>query len=482
MINLDMKLFTKILFIFGLLFVFSQSVFALDSTSLRSDGTILLNGQPFFPFGFTHETDSGRDGTCFLSDINLLGDAGFNYIHISTPADFNDTGFRGCGPKSMPDTIFTTAKERGVYIVAHYVWEQVSARVADLKNKPAVIGWSVGDDINNINPTIIAQRDNFYKETLNETSRLTFGPMATHPPINDVSSYYDKVDVILVESYPVGNLTDNGFNNELEMNMAYYAFTKDELKQGSKTTFLALPQTFAWSNNKRYPTPQELRNMTYAAFIYGAKGAVGYGFLVYPNPILPTDSPATWEEMKKMQKDLFEKSELTEVFMNGSLYTNSAGRTWFEPTGYNYLSGKSTGAGVFAGVWDYKNDTYAIVISTHKTGSHNTSIPLPAQVKSAINTQAKTLTNVFANDTRYGSGMTYNSANGNLEGSVASQSIHVYKFAGPETTPTPPPTPDPSWLDLVPANLRNFIELLYLWVYFFKRPTDLEYLLREIFG
>ncbi len=41
---------------------------------------------------------------------------------------------------------------------------------------------------------------------------------------------------------------------------------------------------------------------------------------------------------------------------------------------------------------------------------------------------------------------------------------------------------EPAWLKLVPAKLRNFIELLYMWVFVYKRPTDMAYLLEGITG
>lgn len=38
----------------------------------------------------------------------------------------------------------------------------------------------------------------------------------------------------------------------------------------------------------------------------------------------------------------------------------------------------------------------------------------------------------------------------------------------------------PGWFSLIPEKLRNFLELLYLWVFVYKRPTDMAYLLEGI--
>lgn len=53
-------------------------------------------------------------------------------------------------------------------------------------------------------------------------------------------------------------------------------------------------------------------------------------------------------------------------------------------------------------------------------------------------------------------------------------------------TPTPTLTPaqvianPPAWLNLIPANLRNYLELLYLWIFVYNRPTDMKYLIDDV--
>lgn len=56
----------------------------------------------------------------------------------------------------------------------------------------------------------------------------------------------------------------------------------------------------------------------------------------------------------------------------------------------------------------------------------------------------------------------------------------------PSLTPTPTSTPyqgvfqPPSWWNLLPAKLRNFLELLYIWTVYFNRPSDMQHLLEGI--
>lgn len=40
----------------------------------------------------------------------------------------------------------------------------------------------------------------------------------------------------------------------------------------------------------------------------------------------------------------------------------------------------------------------------------------------------------------------------------------------------------PAWFTLLPTKLKNFLELLYLWVFVYRRPTDMAYLLEGITG
>lgn len=59
-----------------------------------------------------------------------------------------------------------------------------------------------------------------------------------------------------------------------------------------------------------------------------------------------------------------------------------------------------------------------------------------------------------------------------------------YRF--PSYTPTPTPQPitafftPPSWWNLLPEKLRNFLELLYIWTHYFQRQSDMKYLLDDI--
>lgn len=54
---------------------------------------------------------------------------------------------------------------------------------------------------------------------------------------------------------------------------------------------------------------------------------------------------------------------------------------------------------------------------------------------------------------------------------------------GTTVTPTPPITGisnPPAWFNRLPTNLRNYLELLYLWVVVYRRPTNMPHLLEGL--
>ncbi|CAN5309761.1 hypothetical protein BH10PAT1_BH10PAT1_5070 [soil metagenome] len=408
-------------------------------SNLRADGTILLDGQPFFPFGFFHTT-SLRDGNCFISDLNTMADAGFNTVVSYIPSSFTNSAQHGCGTgiQSVPDSVFSTASARGVYLFPLADWSTHKDIFNILSMQNSVGGWGIGDDANRLigGSTTLSNINQSVKQASVNQPRITIAAIEGHPNSVNFNDYYGSSDVLMTESYPVGNLYQNGYQTEEEQSLAYYANTRDGLKQGSATTFLAIPQTFAWPGPRsgtdvsRYPTSQELRNMMYGAFIYGAKGAVMYAFLsseMYPKTLV-TASSSTWNETKAMKQDLFDKSELTQVFMNGKFFVNSKGRTWYEPSNYSYKP--SSGPGIFAGVWSYNNTFYVIILSTFSdvNSTKSANISLPSDLLGQINSEHRTMVNVFQGDSRYGSGMSYNFATGSITGNILGQGVHVYAF------------------------------------------------------
>lgn len=447
-VNSVMKNFLRfacyLLLCFYLFPVEAASAGSSTITSVRSDGTILLNGRPFFPFGFVHETDANRDGDCFMSDITTIGNAGFNTIYSDFPeaARFSDPASPGCGTTSVPNTIFSTAQSKGIYFLPNTSWSLMPSLYNALNRQPGIMGWSVGDDINNLGPATVLEHTKYFKQIRGNKSQITVGPIGAHPAVINLADYVNTVDVLMIESYPVGNMYKNGFTTEEEQNIATYANVKNGLKQSSATTFIAIPQTFKYARGNavdtpRYPTPSEFRNMLYAALIYGAKGAVMYTFFTHRVPILPLDAPALWDEAKSLKQDLFDKSSLTQVFMNGKLYVNGNGRTWYEPAKYSFWP--PSGPGIFAGVWNYNKTPYVIVVSTFSdiNTAQSATIPLPSEVVTLISSQQKVMRDLFPGDPRYGSGMTYDASAGSISGNVLGQAVHVYTFGSAGSTATP---------------------------------------------
>lgn len=107
------------------LLISSQNSHAQSTSSVRSDGTILYNGQPFFPFGFYGVEQN---------DLHYLKEGGFNIA-------FNY--FEGATINTI-DAYLDEANAQNIKIIAF----RRALNSPSLHNsKPALLAWGLYDDI-----------------------------------------------------------------------------------------------------------------------------------------------------------------------------------------------------------------------------------------------------------------------------------------------------------------------------------------------
>lgn len=370
----------------------------------RSDGKLLKNGEPWFPFGFYHTSwINERRGALLAQDVNTLADAGFDLIHPTITPLSRTTEFR------------TAATNREVFIIPNYYRPEMTQTVTALKDHPTIVAWNVGDDIGMPadNPhesvqTILA-RHNAIKSL--DPKHLTYGAAGSHPnyPIKD---YINAMDIMGVETYPVSNLS-GPWTNALAQNMGVLLHSRHVFPQTKP--MLALTQAYKWEvTNGRYPTASETRNMTYAALIADYDGIMPYAYYAGPG-ILPTEAPQQWDEYKKLRQDI---NKLMPAILGGKLtmYDSLGPVNQIYPlTRGQYPTGLKNPR-IHAGIWEYQNKLYVVVLNTSDTQSIAADIPLP---KTVIGSPIKLI-----NDARYGSGLRVEA--GRLKGDVAAEGVHVY--------------------------------------------------------
>ena len=328
-----------------------------------ADGTLMINGEPFFPMGFYHLSWYGthEERSTALRDMAA---AGFNLIQPQIGSD--DTPF------------LDEAAALGVYVQIGGLGENWQQVVNTYKDHPAVLGWYVGDDVeDNFTPEEIQARHDGVKAL--DPDHVTsigmydpdrFGPYITIP------------DMACVYVYPVDRRPLSRVDQVLSQADAY-----DQPIWG-------VPQAFAWPH-ERPPTPVELRNMTYQMLINGVKGLLYYTY--YDGVWDMEDHPDLWAELIAMVPEF---EALSSVYMAGT-------RTKINDTG---------AWDVFAAEWRYRLHSYIVVVNTSHDHTRNVSITLPLGTPGELRP-------MFAGRP---DGLVY--ADGVLSGSIAPLEVHVYEI------------------------------------------------------
>lgn len=245
-----------------------------------SGGRILVNGQPFFPFGFYHVSwaDQGTPQTR-LNDLDILADAGFN-VMLTEPVREAET--------EMPP-LLAEAHRRGVMVLAHGVQPRF---VREIAAQPALLGFTLMDDSNyNSTPPAVADLQATYKALApDKLTGITLALANDRPE----SGFFGVSDSVSNMSYPIGG-TD-------EIAVVYGVMRQTVVQAARRGVVpLATLQSFAWPGQRR-PTPAELRNMTYQAVLAGVKGVVYYAYRSGGNRI--TDDGPLWQETQSLAAEI----------------------------------------------------------------------------------------------------------------------------------------------------------------------------------
>ena len=254
------------------------------TSSLRKDGTLLVDGKPVMPYGFYIST--GHTGAIRLKCVEQIAKIGGTVVHIEGPWQ-EDTRF------------LDRAVELGLWVIAgHTENEAKLERVKKFKDHPAIIAWTLHDDANTLSTL---DQLNAMNKRVKEIvpHRLTYIPLGTQS--RDVlmpkEGFFACSDFIGWEMYPVANpkAADPSLKaTETQM------VRVGELASQSNRPYWILPQTFKWPGS-RVPTPEEYRNLCYVGLINGAKGVMPWS--MYHQ----VDSPAVQAKKKAEGKPAWEE-------------------------------------------------------------------------------------------------------------------------------------------------------------------------------
>jgi len=344
----------------------------------RVDGTTMIDNKPFFPFGFYHVSweSTAQERKSALRDIAA---AGFNTIHASA-TNLDDYG-----------EFLDEAERLGVYVLT----EQNSIGLLNLinafKRKPAVLGWSMADDVENGKWSVDDLFKSYQQAKTADPNHITY-----------ISGYSNKLkqfancsDVIARQSYPIKLRSPE----ELPATYSHISNAREAAASFKRSTYANL-QTYNWESHpsKKYdgsqaPTFQEVRNMTYQALLAGTKGILYY---TYHDPSwhLP-DHPDLWEGVKSLVPEL---KSISPLLLDGE---------------FQKIDTKMSN--IVAGIWRRENQAVAVVVNSNYGKPREVALELPIAVREARS--------MFQNRP---AGMAVKE--GKLFGSIDPLDVHVYRL------------------------------------------------------
>lgn len=307
----------------GTVIVKMDSEFVLNPAAKiysRSDGTLMVNGKPEFPFGWYHVSwaTTLQDRLDFIKSI---GEAGFNVAHLS------------CTKAEDWKAVLDESDKVGVKVITEYGGDY-PALIEKYKNHPAVMAWNPGDepDGQGISPDEMLRRANNFRDI--DSNHPAYMVLCVPPTY---ARYAGSADIIAPDIYPIpgGKVGD------------VYQFLVSARTEASKHNrpIWAVVQCFGYAsaNTWRVPTVDECRNMSYQALLAGAKGIIYYtyfdgGFDVRKFPVL-------WDGMKDMVPEI----NIIKPFLVSGMP----------------VSIKTSSNDILAGVWKAQKDHLLIVTNTN---------------------------------------------------------------------------------------------------------------------
>ena len=365
------------------------TVSLINTSTIRSDGTILVDGIPFFPFGAYSvewtETNQNR-----IDCLNEIADAGFN-----------TTSFTDAGPGSITPVLIQQANDKNIKVFLSAPASQWIADVAlEYKNNKCILAYILADDGDDGRTTLqdIITRNSNVKNI--DPKHLTFLTLTGYYGVrrDDVNTYSRLPDITGYQCYPITPPSDYDVTSSNALTETYIrTLLYVKSAEISKKPCLMHLQTFTWQrsnlSNRRFPTILELRNMMYSGLCAGVKGILSYDFSFD----LKNNQIPLWNEFKTLRTDV---STLEGALMNGIITRVNTGDQE-----------------LICSYWIYNDLYYMVVVNTSYTTSKNVSIALPASF-----TGIKT--SLFS---RMNNTLTVNGTN--LTGSIAAQEVQVFSIA-----------------------------------------------------
>lgn len=317
-----------------------------NKVEIRDDGTTVVNGQPFFPFGFYHVSSSSTTEER-IDHLRKIAAAGFNTIHAS---------FKRVDKFEDYEKFLDEAESSGIHVLTEFeLVPRVDpiAVVNKFKDKPVILGWSIADDVDSNKDGFIPNQilDLHCKFKMADPAHITY---ISGSKEKKISTFVNTADAIGVQAYPVGE--------NLPLDWVKYMISIARNAAPKNRLIIGNLQSFKWYHQGApAPSFDEVRNMTYQAIWAGAKGIIYYTY--YDEEWNLEKYPDLWAGMKSLVPEM---QAISSFLLDGDLKIIDPGRN-----------------NLLAGIWTHQNQTLAVIINTSYNRIPEVAIKLPENVRVA---------------------------------------------------------------------------------------------------
>lgn len=300
---------------------------------LRADGTTMVDGKPFFPFGWYHVSwpFTAEERLACLRDIAA---GGFNTIHASL--------------KQMDEwePFLQEAERLGVKVITEFGVDAFAA-VERYRGHNAVLAWNPGDepDGGGVPPEeMLARHERFKDIDPDHPSYMVLCVPSSY------ARYVASADIIAPDIYPIRH----GGGNPAHVYQFMTQCRMEAARHGRP--IYGVLQCFGYDDpaSWRVPTFEECRVMTYLALLAGVKGVIYYTYA--DSGFQMSTHPGLWAQMQTLPGEI---RALEPFLLDGELQPLSTGAE-----------------GVFAGAWTL-GQRMLVVITNATADRRDVTVSLP---------------------------------------------------------------------------------------------------------
>ena len=257
---------------------FSKTPVRHAKWTVRDDGMILRDGEPFFPLGITSVRACGGNDFDLDKGVKELKDNGVNFVHT-----YMVRNRKGHVESEHYGELVDACDKYGVVMLAEPAYRKLDANRDALMASNLLYGrgcrmmgmWGIGDDTSRFQtPQQLKRNHRFCKAV--DPDLLTISVDAACAAFQQ-APYIPFADVLGLEIYPIREATPQPGEMPQVASMMDGGWEAIALSGEKNRSVLSMPQTFkGWNRWLRYPTKEEVRSQFFISLACKARCLVSY--------------------------------------------------------------------------------------------------------------------------------------------------------------------------------------------------------------